>query len=760
MVTLLVCALSLQGGAIQEPDLAKKVSFKINATRAKPALEALGKIAGFPLLAAQVVQNDVLVINVADVPVGDLMKRIANVTSCDWQRDGAGFRLVRSEAKMRIDEANERRESVDAVRQAIARTVKSNGEQKDMTRAEADKLVQERLAIMDRLQTTENQELNMGAWKEYEKMRSGRPIERLLVRVIAQLDPAQLAAIPPGERRVFAVLPTRMQLRLGPGAQQALADFAQDQAILNEAADNAGLKRDGSEEDSMYGQEFFPWSNPRGKPAKLLVIASRWAESPGISIEARVLDDRGSMVASTSQELGGGEEGPHLPSGVAAKPRPDDKKLELGPITKQLMDYMRAFGGEDGQIPGPEKPVLTGELKQFFLHPELQDPLQLMIGDGLQQIGDQENPNIVACVPDGSFMGMAFIGLGEQPTLRQFKAAIEASRSFAIKKGEGWIEVRPARAASARRDRLDRSDLGQFARAIYSRGSLRLDDLAGFALKAPSRVAEEISQMFTIVLIRDFGGAERQGQWDVLRFYASLTAMQRKAFASAQALTVSSLTPQQRAILTKIVFYAIEQDGEESENAPAELLVPDSQDIAGVAIPAQNVAPEMSLFSPQGRESTEVLPDGLPWEGLVRLGVANADAIRSGSPTMFESDGLNADSIAMYNADSIAMYLAMREKPDLSGFADEDGPNLKDLRLGQRTTYTFNFALDSKYTIRRVLTDTAFTDPKHYSLETLPAPIKKQIDEALIRHREELKDVKGEDVPRMIGPGRPPPPRS
>lgn len=750
MVTLLVCALTLHGGAIDEPDLTKKVSFKINATRAKPALEELSKIAGFPLLTAQVAQNDVLVINVADVPIGELMKRIANVTSCDWEPAGGGFRLIRSEAKMRFDEQAERVSSIDAARKSIARFLKTSGAQQPLTRAAAEALVQKSIALKDRWKASGDEDVpNEEGWKDYEKLRQGSPVGRLVTRVIAMLDPARIAAIPPNERRVFATNPTRMQLALPGAAQRALEDFAQEQALLDDAADSAGVKRDASAEEFGYMEDLFPWSARKGVPSKLLVIVSRWQHSPGASIDATVLDEKGNYLASASETLAGPERNTELLEEI--KPKADDKPLKLGPATEQLMIYMtQVFGmfGMDGEQPATQKkPILPDELKQFFLHPEEHDPLQLLIGDGLMQIGDEANLNIVACVPDSVISGMSF-GWGKQISIWQFETYLTASGVLSITRGAGWIEAKPTKAASARRDRLDRADLGHFARTVSANGTVRLDNIAAFALKAPPYGnAEEMSSVYSMLLVSDMGAMRGGGgRWEMLRFYATLSPAQRRSLTAGQSIPISSLTSLQRGILTQMIFFKDDQSQEEAVPAMVETGAAET-DVAVPALPESEMAPQM-------RESTEALPEGLPLDGVVRLSISTSDTLQTGSSMMFDSGGMTADSIGS--------YLAMREKPDIFGAYDNDFQvDLKNIRLGQSTTYDFTFGLSRKYIVNKRLSETLITDPTRYTVETLPASIKKQIDEALIRYREEFKDMKREDISRTItGGSRPPPPRS
>ena len=752
MVNLLLLALPLLGGPIQEPNLQTKVTLKLNATRAKPALEELSKAAGFPLMSAQVLDNEVLVINVADAPIGELMKRIANVTASQWEREGTGYRLVRSEIKMREEELAERNAEIAEIRKTIAKLTKGNS--KPLTRAAADALVKKGQQLSEKMQR-DSEDPNMSAWQEYEKFRSDSPAAKLAIQLLASADPAQIAAIPPNERRVFATNPTRMQIPLASTASAALATYIREQAIMDQAAEAAGVKERDEEEGShgFFG-ELFPVSNSKVRPVKVLLVINRWSYSSSLSAEVRIMGEDGSMVGSASQQLSDHDDNEAEYRKAIAKTS-DDKPLQLGPVSTLLMTYVKSMftgmGDSHGMAPKTPEP-LPDALRDFLLNPERTDPLQIVSGDGTLELGTADSPNVIACLPDN--MGSGGFGMGgfEQISQRQFETFLKLADIVTIARTPGWTEVRPSRPSSARKMRVNREVLGKFVRAINKKGSLRLDDLASFALLSPQSENGEVAMMYTTLLTGDYSMMARQGNWEMLRFYGSLSLPQRQSMIDGRPLSVANLSPLQRDILTKMVYYKTNSFGyggwgdEESHDAEESTSEAESE-----AAPPDEAVADQSEFGPAMEETTESLPNGIPGNGYITLKAKQEQVLRAGAGFMYEPGGTSAESIAG--------YLAMKERPDLFP-GDEYTMDLKQLRIGQNISYNFVFALAPKVQMRQSLSDSFFDDKTSYTLETLPAAIRKQIDKALIDYREAYKDMKKEDMGRDFrhGGNRPPPP--
>lgn len=338
----------------------------------------------------------------------------------------------------------------------------------------------------------------------------------------------------------------------------------------------------------------------------------------------------------------------------------------------------------------------------------------------------------------------------QEISIRQFESFLKISDTVSVDRTPGWTEIRPSRPASARKMRISREVLGKFVRTAYSKGTIRLDDLAAFALASPESEYGDLSTMYTSLLLGDFSMMSRQGNWEMLRFYGSLSPPQRQTMLNGRPLSVSNLSPLQRGILTKMVYYKTNSFGygggwgEEMDMATGP--PPDAEEEASP--PDQDEEPEMM---PHISETTESLPNGIPNNGLIRMSARQEQILQAGGGSMYDLGGSSVEGIAG--------YLAMKERPDLFP-GDEYTMDLKQIRIGQNTRYNFAFALAPKVEMRQSLTDTFFPDKTTYTLETLPQEIRKQIDKSLIEYRASYKDMKKEDMmgDRHGGRTRPPPP--
>src|SRR5690348_16065263 len=79
-VSLAICLFALTSA--QDPSA--KVTYSTVAAPADRVLQEISKLSGANLKASPQTAHEILVLNVKDVPLADLMKRIAAVTSGEW----------------------------------------------------------------------------------------------------------------------------------------------------------------------------------------------------------------------------------------------------------------------------------------------------------------------------------------------------------------------------------------------------------------------------------------------------------------------------------------------------------------------------------------------------------------------------------------------------------------------------------------------------------------------------------------------------
>jgi len=93
LLALAIAFLSL-ASPLNSPALGKRVSFITRAAPASRVLPELGKVARLNIRATPETANEGLIIKVDDVPVGEVLKRIAVVTSGKWEHRSEAYWLV------------------------------------------------------------------------------------------------------------------------------------------------------------------------------------------------------------------------------------------------------------------------------------------------------------------------------------------------------------------------------------------------------------------------------------------------------------------------------------------------------------------------------------------------------------------------------------------------------------------------------------------------------------------------------------------
>lgn len=653
-------ALTLQSSKV---DLAKSVTYE---TRAVPATRAIAEIAdltGQKLSADAVLQREILVIHVDKVTLGELLPKIAHVTSSRWTERGGKYTLVPDDSVRTKEERARRDHRIELMKAAIAATLKDSVQGEDGAKAPALQMAEDRL---------------YGA-------------------ILKDLDPAALVDIEPGARVVFSTAPTSAQRQLAAIPSDVLQEYVRAENLRLEADERS--MRESGELDKL--QKIFAAlglqrrTQPMaGMPAKILVAVERIGWGSDLKFQISGLDEQGVFWGDIAREFFDHTDDPESDYvEPQAKSSHTADKIILSEDTKLL-----ATLASEGSTLSRNEVRLPESLRTKLEHPDKWDPLAFVHSEALLSAAKLLGKQLVADLPDDqrdpsqiwSVAAVTAEGVLQDLNRRKSYVAIEEEKD--------WEVIRPADPTSSRIHRLDRIALAKVIQAKNQHGSTTLEDVARYALyndepySGPGSLYGRLFRLFPPV------SDTRAREWDTLKFYGSL--LEGAAGDSLpKSIRWSSLEGVQRRCADLLSLGAA------------------SSWQLGEPTPTARAWQEFNIFqmvfaglqSSYLQEPTESLPNGLGPDAVITILQSEGDVLKEVQPKSGMSHIIGPSEAA-------SLLLQAEPVPDKP--VEEVVPEGK-FQVGKRKRLDFVFTLrPGVYTIRTLRLDTfsasdAITDFRH-----------------------------------------------
>lgn len=708
VLALAACALP---GAAQ--DLSQKISFSGPAMSAKKLLSEISKKVGYPFETSPQTANEVLFLKVSDVPLGDLLKKIAETAGAEWAKEAACYRLVRSatlaQTQSRADIA--------------ARSAQ--------IKAEIDKVA----AVADK------------------KSQGSQPAQTALYKLLRMIPAQDLAALPPGSRTVFSTYPTPMQRPLRGNVQQVLATFiAEHNARVSSQPEQS--------KPAPLPNADFALAPPTGPPitgalGKAMMIVQRMGADPTFLIEMKIFDAEGKSVGLGNAFINAGSLAPKTGAPGA------ESEIEFSQEAKEFSKIMLgSLGGQQGgmvmlfrdnnlsvKIGGPmlDSTTLSPEWKHKIVNPEQYEPLSLIGSDALHDLAKAKGISVVASLPDRALIPLAsFVAAGKF----RASALLAYLPSMGMKASEqgGWLALSPQYLSESYAGRLDRPVLGAFLRKAAVDGLARLDDLGQYMLRQPLIASGGHFEARYLTLICANAPPDMTETRLALRFYGMLSAGQRQTLFNGGHVGLGTLSPQQSAVLRGLVY--------DSMGGPA-INSPSREGVTQQRI-ARGIVGGGEFFTSYGndtldQERTEALPNGVPGDGFVALQAQqNAAVLASRS---------SGGGSRVLTAGDLGGYLAGKASPEMAQLTAGQ-PDFDRFRQVRLTSLTFEFALSPLATMNRQLDDISFeVAAQTVPFEQLPAAFREDVERIRQVMAKRLAEMKFAPISIKLGNGGPPPPR-
>lgn len=298
-----------------------KVTYTTGAVSAKKAIAELAQKSGAKIACSAAMANEVLILRLQDAPMDQVMAQIAAVTSGTWTKEGDTSYLVANGG---------------------GRTAEANRALQHFAAKIGTALKKQQETLAKRGPSSADQGSAMFA-----AMGAG---EASMVKLALAIGVNQLAAVPDGGRVVYSSNPTRMQRPLPGGADAIVAEFVTEYNKRAAIAKQDEPAKTAADEQMSALMELFgnrmrkpkPITSP---PAKALVIATRRGMFFGFTLELKLYDASGTILATTSSPVV--TDMPFDPQALirpTAPPKSEGQEIQLSALSKELYSANRSFG--------------------------------------------------------------------------------------------------------------------------------------------------------------------------------------------------------------------------------------------------------------------------------------------------------------------------------------------------------------------------------------------------------------------------------
>lgn len=706
----LVLASALAVSAALGQDTSKILDFEAKATTVRSLLAQMSRQTGVALSCSIQVQNDVVLLRAKGQSLDALMAKLAEVTTCKWDRSGNGFNLSRDVDKAKTEDAKYLDYRAQAIQQELEKSVQ---ELKKQGGFDANKAANDTSPGRASIETNDN-----GKTTQFKLPNPNEaPIGRALMRILASLNARDLAAIPEGSRNVFATSPTRMQRPMPPAANSALQMFVQEQEAYVRAAGQPDPGGAGA--DILFlGGESRPLAF-QGGFGKALLIFYRGPGQEGLQVELKIADSTGTIRASHSKYLGprgDSRKAGQTPAGAAG-----ESPIAISDLSKQIAEALggpirngqgdtfsfTATSGGGGVLrvvgspfgaPQNAKP-LTKELQAWFARPDQNDPLSSFVAELIG--GMDSEGNLIALLPDSLLMPLA--SLASKPLKpSELKELLSREQLMAVRQDGGWTVVQPQYPSLARLRRVDRIAFSNMLKAIDKEGMLSLDTAAAYASGRIQPMMGGIESQWVNLAYPHAAPAfsNAMGSWRMYQFYAVLDPGRRATLRDRGEVAVGGLSVNQQAALSTMVFH----DPMGPSRRQIEVPMPPqgaqrqrtqvaTRSIAIAGSDSMEFMPMFDLSTNLSDERTEMLPNGLNLNGLAKL----SGDVQEGLYATQSSGGGR-----FFTAQEYGMYMGLAGGP-----AGQYFPQYSHFRPARITRLNFVFELSDIATLAKSLTEEA-----------------------------------------------------
>ena len=698
------------------------VDVVVPAMPLEKAVRLLSQATGKRLEVSRELAGEVLVASASKVEPDELLARVASCLGATWRDDGSKLTLVLTDAQRK-----EQRDAELAWRQRAAEAAIQK-----LSEPLAKHPTFDAKAIEEARQGGGVPAMGGGGFSPMAMAQLGRnliagnpasPTGRAVARLARLIGPKTLAMLGDGERLVFSTRPNAMQRPFPNGSLPILNQLIAEQAKWAEANnavnDEAGMER-------LLGALFGGTRTAvAGSPSKALLAVQRQRLTDGYEFRLTLFDQEGKEAFSDGLTMLLESSPLNLLDSLGAATAPG-QEIRLSPLSAKLLGVLRGLSSIAlGVAPSA---AIDDELAAVLRRPDEYEPLSFFHGEAFAAVAQAYGRNLVACVPDAAFSASLFLLPGQKLTVESFLKSLQDLKLMSLESDDRWIVARPTRPWYQRMQRQDRRALAGLIASVRSDGTLRLADLAAYALGNPPLLENPVASLYATLSLPGLAANPSAMQWDLLRFFGSMTASQRQMALNGAEIPLRSLTSNQRAMVWRMAY------------------LPGFLGMSGLRVQTQQPA---NPFAALRTEPTELLPNGIPGGAFVRVTVQRTQVVVNGGAS--PAGGLRLFSAL--GAEELGAMQQLREDPALGAMVGAFLPNWQTFRVGEKLQYQFLFQLTPEVSLTGMLEDVEVPEgAPAVPFDRLPQAFRERVQ----RTREQMKQGAAQ-LGSILGGGQAPP---
>lgn len=673
---------------------------------ARPLSEVLAKVeqaTGLDLDASVSLRGQPVFIDVKNMPAKVFFERLKKITDAEWEKRGDTLVLTRSAHREKLALDAEARDRAPRVAEGIRKFLEANKGREDWS----DTALQER--VKRDVQTRQELAAQLGGRGLGQIMtmstNGDSPATSVLYEALRRVPATTFASVQPGKKLVLSSSPNRLQQALPYNPAKTIEQFLVIQNKIAAAVEAAG----GNSRDARITTDLSN-GRPVQRVAEMILAITRQPGGEGLSVVAYLVAPNGDIVAQPRAWI--------MPEQASAGVAPigTDQTVTLSkesvtllqllkvpaPMSGNMMQATRisfmstsgsmmVMGSDDSRRVTP-----PAELAAKLSKPTEFDPLSFVVGEMLSGLAAKTGKQLMATVPDSILGSIASQVNGSEVNMKALWSRQSLGLTTASDEN-GWL-IHPRLFAEADRQRVNRAALEKLINSPQSLGdtaryaTVMSDGWGGLSL---DYLWLKLMAFASHKLLDD--GQKRP----FVKVYGHLPENSRQpALGRTASLTVNQMEPESRRIVEDLIL----QGG-------AIMFGDGVMMVSAMGGPQRDRTPEII-----SAEATEAFPNGIDGRARLDINVRAEEAI-------YAVDQQGAGEFLFAN--NLGFRLGV--PPGTPGFGSP--PSYKEYQIADARLTNMQIFIGPTARNQATLEDWSLRKPAaKYSLETLPANLKEQIE--------------------------------